>query len=130
MATLTPHADRFQLLIEGECSIQDLTPKALEEVEQFAPFGPGNPEPLFSVETKVSTQAVLKGRHLKLKFTPGVEGIWFNAAEKLEYTELIEKVTRERTSCRFAGTPELNRFMGKVTPTLRIKDANSSSQGS
>jgi hypothetical protein len=51
------------------------------------------------------------------------EGIWFNAAENIKFTELVETSARERTFCYFAGIPELNRFMGRVTPTLRIKDA-------
>ena len=129
IATLTPASDRNQLLIEGVCTTQDFTPQALEELEKLAPFGPGNPEPLFALTASIDSQTVLKGRHVKLKFhseaRKAIEGIWFNAAEKIEYTEMIEKACVDKNPCLFAGIPELNRFMGRATPTLRIKAANS-----
>lgn len=126
ISTLTPSKSIGELHIEGELTLQEMTPKALEELERLAPYGPGNPEPLFAVTTAIDTQSVLKGRHLKLKFskTPPIDGIWFNAAERLEYTQLAEKSAQYKNLCVFAGIPELNRFMGRVTPTLRIKDAN------
>jgi single-stranded-DNA-specific exonuclease len=126
MKDMVPSKSKDELHIEGEVSLQEMTPKALEELERLAPYGPGNPEPLFALTTSVDTQSVLKGRHLKLKLskTPLIEGIWFNAAERLEYTILVEKSAQHKNLCVFAGIPELNRFMGRVTPTLRIKDAS------
>ena len=130
MATLSPSIKNETYEIEGEFSIQDFTPKALEEIEKFAPYGIGNPEPLFAVAATVEEQRVLKNRHLKLKLgalekgVKGIEGIWFNAAERLEITELLEKSAQHRKICIFAGFPELNRFLGRVTPTLRIKAAS------
>jgi single-stranded-DNA-specific exonuclease len=118
-----------QIKVEGYIEPELLTPQAIEELEKLAPYGPGNPEPLFAVTAGVQTQSVLKGRHLKLKLSGQkagftIEGIWFNAAEKLEYTTLVEKSAQDRTACVFAGVPELNRFMGRSTPTLRIKTAH------
>ena len=135
IASLSPSHDGNELHIEGSCKSADLTIKAIEEMEKLAPFGPGNPEPVFAIQARVDTQAVLKGRHLKIKFVPeagltplsktkSLEGIWFSAAERIEYTEFVEESARTKKPCLFAGIPELNRFMGKVTPTLRIKDAS------
>jgi len=125
VAKLESSRSKGELHLEGEILPHEMTPKALEELERLAPFGPGNPEPLFSLVTAVDSQSVLKGRHLKLKLskTPPIEGIWFNAAERLEYTQLVEKSAQRKNLCVFAGIPELNRFMGRTTPTLRIKDA-------
>ncbi len=126
LATLTPSHRGETLKVEARCTLADLEIKALTELEKLAPFGPGNPEPLFAVEARVEQQNVLKGRHLKLKLsgsgTRTFEGIWFNAAERLEYTILVEKSAQNRNTCLFAGIPEINRFMGRVTPTLRIKE--------
>ena len=133
MSTLTPTKKEDTYELEGEFLIQDFTPSALEEIEKFAPYGIANPEPLFAVAATVEEQRVLKGRHLKLKLgavekmglkaAKGIEGIWFNAAERLEITELLEKSAQHRKVCLFAGFPELNRYLGRVTPTLRIKAA-------
>lgn len=129
MSTLTPTKKEETYELEGEFPVADFTPKALEEIEKFAPYGIGNPEPLFAVSASVEEQRVLKGRHLKLKLgsllksAKGIEGIWFNAAERLEITELLEKSAQHRKVCLFAGFPELNRYLGRVTPTLRIKAA-------
>ncbi len=129
IATLTPTKKEETYEIEGEFSVSDFTPKALEEIEKFAPYGIGNPEPLFAMKASVQEQKVLKGRHLKLKLgslhknEKGMEGIWFNAAERLEITLLLEKSAQHRNTLIFAGFPELNRFFGRVTPTLRIKAA-------
>lgn len=114
--------------VEGFIETDHMTLRAIEELERLAPFGPGNPEPLFGVTAGVQSQTVLKGRHLKLKLrgtAPGalIEGIWFNAAEKLENTELVEFSAQGQKPCLFAGIPEVNRFLGRVTPTLRIKSA-------
>ncbi len=126
---MIPSSKKDDLNIESRCKIQDLSMKALEELEKLAPFGPGNPEPLFAIEASVAFQNVLKGRHLKLKLASGnlplLEGIWFNAAERIECTDLVEKSAQRREVCLFAGIPEINRFMGRSVPNLRIKEAKS-----
>ncbi len=124
-----PSDSSHTLKLECECELSELDSKVLTELESLAPFGPGNPEPLVGVRARVEEQSVLKGRHLKLRLgSPGVkrfDGIWFNAAESMEFAELVENSARSGEWCFFAGIPELNRFMGRTTPTLRIKDARS-----
>jgi single-stranded-DNA-specific exonuclease len=114
------------LMIEGECAIDELDVRTLQEIERLGPFGPGNPEPVFSVRGTVRHHTVLKGRHLKLTLSPVgasrravMEAIWFNAAER---PELLDDVTTAELEGEFAGVPELNRFRGNVTPTLRVRD--------
>ena len=128
MQSLAPTKKSDDLQIEGRCTLADFTPQALGQLEKLAPFGPGNPEPLFSLHAQVATQNILKGRHVKLKLCETgskqvIEGLWFNAAERLESTQLMEKCAHSKITCAFAGIPELNRFLGRTTPTLRIKAA-------
>ena len=120
-ATLKP------LLIEGACSIHELDVKTLGELEKLGPFGPGNPEPIFTFKAAVRDHRVLKGRHLKLNLSPvgtpngrqtTMEAIWFGGAEREEI--LSEALGEEEAE--WAGVPELNRFRGNVTPTLRVRD--------
>jgi single-stranded-DNA-specific exonuclease len=110
------------LLIEGECQISDLDAKTLQELESLGPFGPGNPEPVFSFKAWVQSHRVLKERHLKLMLEDAetgssIEGIWFHAAQErdLESPEFSEE-------SEWAGVPELNRFRGQATPNVRIRD--------
>lgn len=118
------------LLTEGECAIEDLDFKTLQEIERLGPFGPGNPEPVFVVNAKPVSHSVMKGRHLKLSLAPTearvgalrgapsmIEAVWFNAAERDETFEAALK-----GPSLWAAIPEINRFRGRSTPTLRVKD--------
>ena len=129
IAGLTPSQTRGNIYLEGSCALEALTLPAIEELEKLAPFGPGNPEPLFAIEAKVTLQSVIKGRHLKVKLHSenriSLEAIWFNAAERMEYTDLVDGSAQQNKICLFAGIPEVNRFLGRVSPTLRIKEAKS-----
>jgi single-stranded-DNA-specific exonuclease len=111
------------LLIEGPCRVADLSLRTVEELEALGPFGPGNPEPVFSLQATVHEHRVLKERHLKLHLmsdADGIEAIWFHAAER---SELPKPGDGWRLApMEWAGVPELNRYRGRVTPTFRIRD--------
>ena len=115
--------DSPPLLLEGNCTLEDLSVESIAELERLGPFGPGNPEPVFAFSAQVENQQVLKGRHLKYRLgekgTGALEAIWFHGAER----ELIPEVGQR---WEWAGVPELNRFRGRVTPTIRVKDCRQS----
>jgi single-stranded-DNA-specific exonuclease len=118
------------LLTEGECSISELDFKTLQEIEKLGPFGPGNPEPVFVLRARTVGHTVMKGRHLKLSLAPGaaeagdsagrpsvIEAVWFHAAER----EATYEAALQGESL-WAAIPEINRFRGRATPTLRVKE--------
>lgn len=120
------------LLTEGDCTIGELDFKTLQEIEKLGPFGPGNPEPVFVVRAKTLSHSVMKGRHLKLSLAPGasanpavtarnaptvMDAVWFHAAEREETYEAALK-----GESLWAAIPEINRYRGRATPTLRVKD--------
>jgi single-stranded DNA-specific DHH superfamily exonuclease len=120
-------------MIEGACSIADLDVRTLQELEKLGPFGPGNPEPVFTFRASVRSHSVIKGRHLKMSLTSAsgaagrtpqtgasrayIEAIWFHAAE---HQGSLSEFFSEETE--WAGVPELNRFRGNVTPNFRVRD--------
>jgi len=60
--------------LDGELALDELTEDLVRELETFAPFGSGNPEPVFCCRavTPVACQSVGKeSRHLKMKVAAG-----------------------------------------------------------
>lgn len=123
ISRLEADPDALPLLIEGECAVDDLDVRTLRELESLGPFGPGNPEPVFTFRAAVGNHRVLKGRHLKLNLRSStqamIEAIWFHGAERVE---AMGEVLETSESFEWAGVPELNRFRGNVTPTFRVRD--------
>jgi single-stranded-DNA-specific exonuclease len=122
---VTGERKKMPLMIEGGCTLDDFDLHTLEEMEALGPFGPGNPEPVFSIQASVSSQRILKERHLKLGLfsaeaekVQNLEAIWFNAVERADVMESLN----EGLPIEWAGVPELNRFRGRVTPTFRVYD--------
>jgi single-stranded-DNA-specific exonuclease len=116
------------LLVEGECSLDDLNVATLQEIESLGPFGPGNPEPVFTFKASMRDHRILKERHLKFNLanefggtrnarSQMVDAIWFHAAESQQLTQEFL-----RGEAEWAGVPELNRFRGQMIPTVRVRD--------
>lgn len=122
LAQASPVTGAEPLWTEGVCRIEDLDRATLEELEAFAPFGPGNPEPVFEIEAEVRQHRVLKEKHLKLSLSPVgashlIDAIWFHAFDRGSGGSV-----GPGSIGRVAAVPELNRFRGRVTPSLRVRD--------
>jgi single-stranded-DNA-specific exonuclease len=70
------------LLLDGELSAENISPRLLEALIQLAPFGLGNREPVFALKSATLKQEprILKERHLKLRIgSAAVNGKCFDA---------------------------------------------------
>ncbi len=121
MSFISEQAHERPIWLEGITEISEFNLKTLSEIEQMGPFGPGNTEPVFSVEAKMLSQRVLKERHLKMKLgdsKASIEAIYFHGAER----SFLGRDENNLIKARWAVVPEINRFRGNVTPTLRVRD--------
>jgi single-stranded-DNA-specific exonuclease len=124
--------EKFNQVVEKELTKEDLMPSIhidaeiplgqlsydiLEEIEDLAPFGTSNPEPVFSTGdiTSYSSMVVGKG-HLKLKIKDEghfFDAIGFNMASR--FCLMDEKI-------RLAFVPQFNLFNGEKIIQLNLKD--------
>jgi len=104
-----------------DISLEMLTPKFLDLINQMSPFGPGNPLPIFHSKELRSNNSprVLKDRHLKLQISQNsrhyFDGIGFGLAEHLPIVSNGEIFD----ACYCI---EENDFNGRVKLQLRLKD--------
>jgi single-stranded-DNA-specific exonuclease len=71
--------------IDLEINLSDIKMNTVNEINTMAPFGEGNPRPVFcSKGVKVLNKQILKDKHLKLKLSNGIDAIGFNMAELAE----------------------------------------------
>ncbi|RII27357.1 MAG: single-stranded-DNA-specific exonuclease RecJ [Geobacter sp.] len=105
-----------ELAIDAELGPDDLTLQLAEQIEALAPFGMGNPEPVFILRgAMVAERRVLKERHLKLRLTASgrtFDAIGFNMAERDNPSERWDVVF----------TLGVNAWNGKKHLQLRLKD--------
>lgn len=104
-----------------DISLQALTPKFLDLINQMSPFGPGNTLPIFHSKELRSNNSprVLKDRHLKLQISQNsrhyFDGIGFGMSEHLPTVSNGEIFD----ACYCI---EENDFNGQVKLQLRLKD--------
>jgi single-stranded-DNA-specific exonuclease len=129
-STLEAFAESFDEVARGLLSPDDLIPELsvdmvlfprqidvelAEDVAALAPFGMGNPEPVFVLErVRVASKRVLKGRHLKLRLDAegeGLDAIGFNMAER-SIPEVID----------VAFSLQVNEWNGRRSVQMRLRD--------
>ena len=111
-----------QIEIDAEINLEDINFKFYNVLEQMAPFGPGNTQPVFVThQLHVSGRPrILKKQHLKFYVTQKdeyepMEAIAFGQAE---YYDLIASGMR----FSMAYYIEENNYLGSKTLQLRVKD--------
>ncbi|MCA6078603.1 single-stranded-DNA-specific exonuclease RecJ [Fulvivirga sedimenti] len=116
------------IIIDTRISLDDINPKFFRIMQQMAPFGPGNAEPVFVAEDLIardvrafSARNNPDSNHLKLRIgqygcTSTFEAIGFGMGE---YADQLKK-NPQGFGMAFAVAE--NRYMGRVSLQLYIKD--------
>lgn len=111
-----------ELQIDEILSLADVTPELLNDLQLLAPYGVGNPKPLFAFTDVTPEQVELFGKgkeHLKLRFAPphDIEAIAF-----FSKPEQFTKSPTSGSSCTILAHVEQSYFMGRKQTRLRIVD--------
>jgi single-stranded-DNA-specific exonuclease len=106
-----------QLNIDAELAPADLAIKCIEELQTLAPFGIGNPEPLFLLRgARVDALRQLAGGHLRLEVSWSGEvltAVLFSPGDRqIAPGDLVDLV----------GALQINSWRGKSVVQLRVKD--------
>lgn len=104
------------LEIEAEIESKKLTKSLVKLLEEFAPFGFGNPQPILATNNmKVSDiRTVGAGKHLKFK-ADDIDTIAFGMGD-------LEKVLSEGQLINLAFHLEINEYRGYQNLQLKVKD--------
>lgn len=128
--------ERFDAAVRAQCGDVPLTPSLrvdaelgfehidfdlLKELEMLQPFGPANPEPVFSSpRVKVRDRRVFGKDHVKLSLMDEASGVILNA-KAWRQAEAIPPSIRGKT-VRIAFSPKIDRYQGTASIDLQIKD--------
>lgn len=129
---LDEHLLTPEIVIEAEVDLADLTPKFIHLLNQFAPFGPQNPRPVFAVRNieVLGTPRIVGTNHLKFKVKQGtrvIDAIGFNLGGLIDRIHSTKGATVENrvdpvNGVDLAFSIDENEFAGTTLPQLKIKD--------
>lgn len=104
--------------IDAQCGLMDITHELLSQIEQLAPFGSRNPEPVLCVRNvSVASPSIVGNNHLKMRVShDGVfrNSIWFSSGQYLP--ELSAAVLD------IVFTPQINTWNGNADIQLKMRD--------
>jgi len=120
-------AEREELLLDGSLTARGASVELAQELEQAAPFGPGNPPPLFALPNhKISHIQAMgnEGVHLRVILTDGqggrISAVLFRAKGTDLGDFLRQNLGRE---AHIAGRLETNFWNGTTSAQFHIADA-------
>lgn len=121
--TIDPQLLTPEIVVDAPIELEQITPKLMRILKQFAPFGPGNMTPVFMAENLRDTgwgKGVGENEaHLKVTVTQNgstpIGGIGFNLGHK------VNLIANQRP---FSATFSLdeNEWQGNVSLQLKLKD--------
>jgi len=110
-----------EIRIDAEISLQELTPKFVRVLSQFAPFGPGNMRPVFRARgVELYGQPRIVGKN-HLKFKVKTNGQVFDAIG-FGLGGLMEKLNNGGRTIDLVFSLDEGEFAGETVPQLKIRD--------
>jgi single-stranded-DNA-specific exonuclease len=111
-----------KLSYDSTVLLEEISLEVLKQLEEMAPFGMGNPEPVLLVEAvRAMRVQELKGGHLR--FT-ACQGAFSHPAIAFGMQERREEF---RGEIDLLVSPQVNRYQGRETVQLRVRDMRVSS---
>ncbi|WDF83761.1 single-stranded-DNA-specific exonuclease RecJ [Lacticaseibacillus pabuli] len=110
--------DRLPLAVDERVDASAITMANYEELQQLAPYGPDNPQPVFTMAPNVIDgvkQIGQNGKHLRFRVDGGFGAIAFGMGNMAADLASAQKV-------KIAFTLGLNTFRGNSSLQLEIKD--------
>ena len=108
-----PKSIEPKLQLDGSLDFPKLTNLFVEQLDRLQPFGEGNQEPLFSIETPELPFTLLNEKHVKWQVNENVEIIGWNRAETYA----------EKPPSQLAVNLGFNEFRGRRKIQLNIQDS-------
>ncbi|MEK6650783.1 MAG: single-stranded-DNA-specific exonuclease RecJ, partial [Bacteroidota bacterium] len=110
-----------EIRIDAEIPLNEVTPKFIRVLSQFAPFGPDNMRPVFAVRgvAVVGAPRIVGKNHLKFKVRKDahvIDAIGFNLGHH------IEAVRTAGNGIDLAFSLDESEYMGEFVPQLKIRD--------
>jgi single-stranded-DNA-specific exonuclease len=103
-----------QLEIDGEIQLSEISPQLLDELEKLAPFGNGNPPPLFmSRDVRVISGAIVGRNHRRMTLCqpnqdkPPIAAIQFNLAVDNPRANSFDRIAFRLQWNRYKGDREI-----------------------
>lgn len=95
-----------------------------EQFQRLAPFGPGNPEPLFAIADAIVEQPMaVRGGHVRCVLTDGAGGRLRAVAWRCADTELGRRLLSREGALHVAGKLKPDDYMGRRGVEFEIEDA-------
>lgn len=115
---ISPEIQEKKLRVDTEIPIDFMNFELYKLLTQFAPFGIGNPEPVFASDVILNSFRTVgaEGKHLKLVVN-GLDAIAFNKGELAPQLKVGQQLS-------LAYSLDLNTFNGKASLQLKVKDIN------
>ncbi len=117
---LTEDDFKQEISVSGELKISDITERLIEDIERLAPFGIGNPKPIFKINhiPTEKRQIGSKRNHLKLQFHRDgntLDGVGFSMGDLYHHIS-------PNTPLQAVGELNMNEWNGHRKPQLLIRD--------
>jgi single-stranded-DNA-specific exonuclease len=96
----------------------------LADFQRLAPFGQGNPEPVFAIaDARIERPMALRGGHVRVTLTDRSGGKLKAVAWRCEDTELGRRLMQEGGGVHIAGRLKPDDWQGRESVELEIDDA-------
>ena len=93
------------------------------DFQRLAPFGPGNPEPLFAIaDARIERPMMLKGGHVRVTLADSSGGRLKAVAWRAEGTPAGERLMAEGAAVHVAGRLKPDDWQGRQSVELEIED--------